>query len=362
MNTPVKKYRLLKDIISPEKTITAGAIGISYPDKGYVLFLDGTPNVFKYNCRFVEMSTNFFEEVKEEQPLRTNKESDQLERFVNLLPNVKWENELFVRFTWGITAVVGQITILPNHKQLKILPCNHKDDIGCGQGVSVHIKFPRYSEQVVNSNKEGKPLISDEENYKNEIDKIRSGFNESKRMAEERAFNAAREITDAVDSKSFHGHYKQLRHNFINCSKYPTFQNYKNSLPENKPLTTDTEVNIHRGEDWWKEWNPDKTPQTQPKVDVPLFTTFDGVDIPVGNRIPFYEIDWSQWKIFETHFPHFAEPFFSTKQAAEQYILLNKPCLSVKDLCFLYDIWILERKESFTTAVTKEAKKKLNQQ
>ena len=69
---------------------------------------------------------------------------DQLIAFVSSMPGVAWEvNGLSVYFTWGITRVCGQITTLPDHKNLRIIPLSHEADIGAGKGASINIKFPR---------------------------------------------------------------------------------------------------------------------------------------------------------------------------------------------------------------------------
>jgi hypothetical protein len=83
----------------------------------------------------------------------------------------------------------------------------------------------------------------------------------------------------------------------------------------------------------------------------PLFKTEDGVDIfekdnyyvvyfEEGNRLPLPR----GAKLFGIDGPYIAEPLkegefwsknakmFSTKEKAEEYVLLNKPCLSVKDV------------------------------
>lgn len=80
-----------------------------------------------------------------EQPTNDNAfvEEDQLTSFVNTFPDVKWENDFFVRFKWGITPVAGKIEILPYTKRLQILPYRNTDDIGSGEGQSVIINFPR---------------------------------------------------------------------------------------------------------------------------------------------------------------------------------------------------------------------------
>lgn len=63
--------------------------------------------------------------------------------FINQLPEVIWKNDREVRFIWGTIPVVGQISILPYHKEFKIIPYFHTDNIGAGNGMSIRIKFPR---------------------------------------------------------------------------------------------------------------------------------------------------------------------------------------------------------------------------
>lgn len=68
----------------------------------------------------------------------------------------------------------------------------------------------------------------------------------------------------------------------------------------------------------------------------PLFTTEDGVDIFENDTIHGVSNDW---KVF-SHFTNLQnkikswgiKPIFSTKEKAEEYILLNKPCLSYNEV------------------------------
>ena len=72
------------------------------------------------------------------------------------------------------------------------------------------------------------------------------------------------------------------------------------------------------------------------KVETPLFTTEDGVDIFEGDTIFGVNVDW---KVF-SHYIDLQnkvkswgiKPTFSTKEKAEEYILLNKPCLTINDV------------------------------
>ena len=72
----------------------------------------------------------------------------------------------------------------------------------------------------------------------------------------------------------------------------------------------------------------------------PLFTTEDGVDIFEGVTI--YGIN-NDWDVF-SHFMDLQnkvkswgiKPIFSTKEKAEEYIIVNKPVLSLKDVATIY--------------------------
>ena len=79
------------------------------------------------------------------------------------------------------------------------------------------------------------------------------------------------------------------------------------------------------------------------KAKQPLFTTEDGVDIFEGDT--FYYVKFTQYnmtvgkpfEIVKGNHPTFKyepqyEKYFSTKEKAEEYILLNKPCLSYGDV------------------------------
>jgi len=67
-----------------------------------------------------------------------------------------------------------------------------------------------------------------------------------------------------------------------------------------------------------------------------LFTTEDGVGINIGDK--FWAIDTVDWEAQKiTAQKTFISPYsifqtFSTKEKAEEYILLHKPCLSVNDV------------------------------
>lgn len=74
------------------------------------------------------------------------------------------------------------------------------------------------------------------------------------------------------------------------------------------------------------------------KCKSPLFITEDGVDIFYGDKFYFVSEKFNKFKCpvenyaSENHWRDANMKTFSTKIAAEEYILMNKPCLSVNDL------------------------------
>jgi hypothetical protein len=73
------------------------------------------------------------------------------------------------------------------------------------------------------------------------------------------------------------------------------------------------------------------------KVKQPLFKTKDGVDIYESDEYYFVSIDYTEIVSPHKDSIYFNEYInrlkcFSTKEKAEEYILMNKPCLSISDL------------------------------
>lgn len=76
-----------------------------------------------------------------------------------------------------------------------------------------------------------------------------------------------------------------------------------------------------------------------------LFTTEDGVDVFAGDS-PWFTLSDIQCKGFNSLVMQFKNitgeatktvyKYFSTKEAAEEYVLINRPCLSIKDVAFIY--------------------------
>jgi len=83
------------------------------------------------------------------------------------------------------------------------------------------------------------------------------------------------------------------------------------------------------------------------KFKSPLFTTEDGVDIYDSNH-KLFEVILSNFHLnldiplttcndsFDKRKDGFPSKVFSTKEAAEEYILWNKPCISLKDVASIY--------------------------
>ena len=74
------------------------------------------------------------------------------------------------------------------------------------------------------------------------------------------------------------------------------------------------------------------------KAKTPLFTTEDGVDIFEGDT--YYKVVNESFQLLIMERASKGESLrskvFSTKEKAEEYILLNKPCLSLKDVASIY--------------------------
>jgi hypothetical protein len=76
----------------------------------------------------------------------------------------------------------------------------------------------------------------------------------------------------------------------------------------------------------------------KPKIKKPLFTTEDGVDIFEGDT--YYKVVNESFQLLIMERASKGESLrskvFSTKEKAEEYILLNKPVLSLKDVASIY--------------------------
>lgn len=77
------------------------------------------------------------------------------------------------------------------------------------------------------------------------------------------------------------------------------------------------------------------------KVKPVLFYTEDGVDIYEGDEIHIFYLDTFQINSYKKGWlkswrPLKRELVFSTKEAAEEYAILNKPCLSINDVATVY--------------------------
>ena len=78
----------------------------------------------------------------------------------------------------------------------------------------------------------------------------------------------------------------------------------------------------------------------KPKIKQPLFTTEDDVNIFKGDKYcaVFYDFKYLEQEAIKNYELDNATLRFSTKEKAEEYILLNKPCLSINDVNVLKNI------------------------
>lgn len=77
------------------------------------------------------------------------------------------------------------------------------------------------------------------------------------------------------------------------------------------------------------------------KVKTPLFTTEDGVEIFVGDDFFVIETQFDKYRLHKTIGGHFTKERstrlrFHSKEKAEEYVLLNKPCLSIMEVAPIF--------------------------
>lgn len=105
---------------------------------------------------------------------------------------------------------------------------------------------------------------------------------------------------------------------------------YNNSIAKIKTIYLIGEISLNIGTDKHEGFSL----KNLKKVKQPLFTTEDGVDIFENNTgiyiLDKFTIRHIKHKDFNVISKHVK--YFSTKEKAEEYILLNKPCLSLNDL------------------------------
>jgi len=111
------------------------------------------------------------------------------------------------------------------------------------------------------------------------------------------------------------------------------------SLKGTTRFATLTEREVERNEEFWQE-------VVAKDYKVPLFTTEDGVDVFKGDKVYYVEtedMESANYKVNEYTVKESGRftsdkslHAFSTKEKAEEYILMNKPCLSLNDLL---DFW-----------------------
>ena len=109
---------------------------------------------------------------------------------------------------------------------------------------------------------------------------------------------------------------------------------YNNSITKIKTIDLVGEVSLNIGTDKHEGFSLNSLK----KAKQPLFTTEDGVDIFEGDK--YYPVNKTYWIVnepentckinYETY--HKNTNNFSTKEKAEEYILMNKPVLSLKEI------------------------------
>lgn len=118
---------------------------------------------------------------------------------------------------------------------------------------------------------------------------------------------------------------------------------YNNSIAKIKTIDLVGEISLNIGTDKHEGFSLKKLKQLKQ----PLFTTEDSVDIFEGDL--FYYVKFVQYnntlgkpfEIVRGDYPSFEyepqyEKYFSTKEKAEEYILMNEPVLSLKDVASIY--------------------------
>lgn len=106
----------------------------------------------------------------------------------------------------------------------------------------------------------------------------------------------------------------------------------------------------------------DKFKASKTPVKEKLFTTTDGVDIYFGEWCwvvsPETSFGWTPCKVLMNATPlDVRGKYFSTEQAASEFVLLNKPCLSVQDLLYCH----VDFRMSYYRIIKELAKQKLSQ-
>lgn len=100
-----------------------------------------------------------------------------------------------------------------------------------------------------------------------------------------------------------------------------------------------------------------------------LFTTEDGVNIYHDTdllwRVFIEPSSYECWKPYEMFAPNYeveGEKYFSTRQVADSWILMNKPCLSVKDIEDYFGTWAVKPTDYTKENIKQLANNKINKQ
>lgn len=96
------------------------------------------------------------------------------------------------------------------------------------------------------------------------------------------------------------------------------------------------------------------------KPKTPLFTTEDGVEIYEGDIIWHTNLNYQYLKdcVYSSKVNKSDKPYtpvkglYSSKEKAEEYILINKPCLSIKDVCPIFGKLYLDNSKDALDRIT----------
>ena len=130
---------------------------------------------------------------------------------------------------------------------------------------------------------------------------------------------------------------------------------YNNSIAKIKTIDLVGEISLNIGTDKHEGFSL----KNLKKSKQPLFTTEDGVDIFEGDNYCYFRFhSWTCDNAIANKEFYYQDKFsknslyFSTKEKAEEYILMNKPCLSLKEVLDI--VSFLDRSEKKLKELVKQ--------
>lgn len=134
-----------------------------------------------------------------------------------------------------------------------------------------------------------------------------------------------------------------------------------------KIFVTSFDINSGKAQEIIPAWILENTNDWEEIIEKPvLFTTEDGVDKNIGDEVwyvinDFSTIDKEIILSLDWDFENYK--YFSTRKAAENYIKMNKPCLSLSEVLDIYDKKIggffREHRELLKRELTKIVKERM---